>query len=272
MLPKNTPMGRLRLAEVLDSYDGPKLVIARSEIGTAYLGLWVETLEAGDVWLFVPMSEQRRVELLEGEISLRDAYFEAEDGFVFRVVMKGREDRPSFSLIRCGDLDPSDLPPEDDFLEPLARSPMEALPCDAESTARHGGDPLERLYLRPANRNHVLHQDVVASTWQAWFSCRQATIQAKRPKSAGVPAAVGAAVHSFAVDLAVSNPEVNTRMILDWARYVEGVGTGNVRNRMVESGIDSQLCENLLHTIVASSVHLNVTLLWPHDNRPNVGF
>lgn len=271
MLPFNTPMGRLRLAEVLDSYDGPKLIVARSEVGIGYLGLWVENWASGERWLFVPVSETRRSEIRNGLRALRDAYLEAEDGFVYDVSVP-REGQTHFHVVACHEIDTDALPPEDDFLEPQPSFAPSALARSAEPGELPQSRLLERLYVRAARSNQNVGQDVVASTWAAWFSCRKATMSAHGSRFSSVPSAVGAAISSFAVDLSVPNAEVNVRAIADWAQYVQGTGAGTARERLTAFGMDSSACESLLSNIVGFDVIFSVTLLWPNGSSPPCGF
>ena len=266
-------MGRLRLTEVLDSYDGPRLLLARSEIGVEHLGLWIEDVLEGNVWLFVPLSEERRLRLLDGTIPLRDAYLEAEDGFVLRVITPRDGGSARWAHVARGEVDRDDLPPEDDFLDLHPRVLAEALARDVEPAGAVRDRLLERIYNGPTARGRRLGQDVVASTWAAWFSCRNATIRARGPGfSDNVPPAVGAAVHSFAVDLSVPKGEANIRAISDWIAYVRGAGIGDARQRMVTHGIDSQACETLLSNVAGFEVTFRVTLLWPDGSSPALSF
>jgi hypothetical protein len=87
-LPKDSPLGDLRLDEVLDEYDGPKLFTAKNASGAYYRALWVmDEAEAQSSWLYVPISKRKIETLKSGAIPIRSVYQNASDGWVFRLVV-----------------------------------------------------------------------------------------------------------------------------------------------------------------------------------------
>lgn len=262
MLPLNTPLGRLRASEILDAFDGPRLLVARNAVGVAYLGLWVEDVADGDLWLYVAMSEERLEVVRGGHIPLREAFLDAEDEIVFRIVILKDGAKATFDILAARDIDVADLPPEDDYLEQRPSSAVVMLsatsPVSPTSVDRR---LIERIYVDSVMRDHAVGQDIVASMWTAWFTCREASLLAsgRRGKSS-TPAAAGAAIGSFSVDLSVPHREIYIRALIGWANYVDSAGRGPIHERLAKCGIDSVACETLLHNVIRFGLRFAVTL------------
>lgn len=263
MLPVNTPLGRLRISEILDAFDGPRLLVARNAVGVAYLGLWVEDVADGDRWLYVAMSEERLEEIRGGHIPLRDAFLNAEDEIVFGIEFGRNENITRFNTLAAWDIDVADLPPEDDYLEQRPSRAVDLLPSVSPVlSASVRRRLIERLHVDSVAHDRTLGQDVVASTWSAWFACREASIRAHGLRSyTGAPGAAGATVGSFSVDLSVPRGEAYVRAVIGWAEYLRSVGSGQVHDRLARCGIDSVACEALLHNIIRFDLQFTVTLL-----------
>ena len=76
----NFPWNAFVLEQVLDYYDGPRLMLQRSRAGQLYLAWWNDGDEDTDRWLYLPLSEARLHEVLSGGIPALDALNDPEDG------------------------------------------------------------------------------------------------------------------------------------------------------------------------------------------------
>ena len=91
--PTTTALGRLRLVDVWDYYDGPRLFVAQNAAGAFYIALWADEDDTTNTWLYVAVSEDRLERVQTGQISLRAAYLDPEDGKVFEMIVpKGSGD------------------------------------------------------------------------------------------------------------------------------------------------------------------------------------
>lgn len=81
MLPKNTSLGELEIAEVYEYIDGPRLFAARNNIGAMFLVFWCDEEKDATGWLYLPISEARLNSLRRKEITLNDAYREPETAY-----------------------------------------------------------------------------------------------------------------------------------------------------------------------------------------------
>lgn len=112
-LPANTALGRtLRMVEVLDFYDFPRLFICANAAGQHYIAIWHDDVVGGTVWLYAAVNQFKLSPLLAGQCDIRDLFLRADDGQVLRVVT--RVDGATVEAIPCEALDPSGLPPAED--------------------------------------------------------------------------------------------------------------------------------------------------------------
>jgi hypothetical protein len=116
LLPKNTPLGKLHLLDTHIFYDGPKLFTAKNASGQKYLSFWLgQSDDRGDKWLYIPVSTPRHKSILTGDISLREACVNPEDGWVW-IIESGHERAASSEMKLPGQIAESELPAEETFL------------------------------------------------------------------------------------------------------------------------------------------------------------
>jgi hypothetical protein len=118
ILPKDTPLGKLRITKVHIYYDGPKLFTAESKSGQQYLSFWLgEHNRSGEDWLYLPVSPSRLQIVLKKEISLRTACLNPEDGWVWLVTTNSNRDQSSAITMKPpSTLKESQLPAQDAYL------------------------------------------------------------------------------------------------------------------------------------------------------------
>lgn len=75
--------GRLTLYEVYEFYDSPVLVSCQSNTGSLYLAVSVQALRDAEKWLYVSISKERLTQVRTGDIDLRSAFAQPEDGVAF---------------------------------------------------------------------------------------------------------------------------------------------------------------------------------------------
>ncbi len=76
----NFPWNSFVFERVLEYYDGPRLLLQRSQAGQLYLAWWNDADESIDRWIYLPVSEPRLREILSGSVSPLDALSNPEDG------------------------------------------------------------------------------------------------------------------------------------------------------------------------------------------------
>lgn len=118
MLPKNTVLGTLTILEIYEFYNMPVLFACQNRTGHFYLAVWVDETENENIWLYVPLSFQRLMNLRQGALELRDAFVQPEDGFVFKVsVSKHQAEQAQAEPIPVEQLDKSWAPLPGDSLD-----------------------------------------------------------------------------------------------------------------------------------------------------------
>lgn len=65
MLPENTKLGNLEYLEIYDYYDFPIFFSCKNEKDEVYLGIWVDEINSGHVFLFAKIEDTSTLVLLE---------------------------------------------------------------------------------------------------------------------------------------------------------------------------------------------------------------
>lgn len=83
----DTVLGPLRISEVFFEYDGPRLFVAKNRSGNLYLANCVDEDEdeGTETYLYVSVSSERMKLIRSGYLTLREAYSNAEDSFVYEI-------------------------------------------------------------------------------------------------------------------------------------------------------------------------------------------
>lgn len=114
-LPLNTLLGRLKIVEVLDWYDGPRLFIAENASGNRYIAFWADEQDDESLWLYSSVSESRIASLVSGKFDLRSTYTNPEDGVIFLVRLSSQT-QSSVEVLVPDQLEQDLFPPYEDFL------------------------------------------------------------------------------------------------------------------------------------------------------------
>jgi hypothetical protein len=76
----NFPWNDFAFERVLEYYDGPRLILQRSQAGQLYLAWWNDADGSVDRWIYLPLSERRLHDVLSGAMPALDALNNPEDG------------------------------------------------------------------------------------------------------------------------------------------------------------------------------------------------
>ena len=71
--------------QVLEYYDGPRLILKRSGAGQLYLAWWNDEEGPVDRWIYLPVSESRLSNILSGNIRVMDAMRDPEEEYLMVV-------------------------------------------------------------------------------------------------------------------------------------------------------------------------------------------
>jgi hypothetical protein len=147
--------GHLDEVDVLDYFDGPRLVACRNRADQRFLGLYWDENERAIEWLFVAISQRRLGALLAGYLDLHSALGDPEEGRIYRVALSA--DAATITEVDAASINRAALPPVGDHLRP--RQPGFAAEADKESLleslrdeiyeASREGRPVADLVLSP---------------------------------------------------------------------------------------------------------------------------
>lgn len=95
MLPESTVLGELKIIEVYEFYIQPALFACMNRTKQVYLAVWIDDKAEASRWLYVALSPSRFSDVRRGEVSLRQAFAEPEDGVVLDVLVPSDPEQTS---------------------------------------------------------------------------------------------------------------------------------------------------------------------------------
>lgn len=84
-LPKNTILGYLQIEAIFQFYDIPRLFICSNNAGNKFLALSIFDDYDSFKWIYLPLSKDRLSTLINQAITLRQAFLEPEDNYVYLI-------------------------------------------------------------------------------------------------------------------------------------------------------------------------------------------
>lgn len=87
LLPKNTPLGEIRILEVFEYYDIPLLFVCTNTNGQLFIAVSLNDGETIHEWLYTPISDIIALKLRKGLIDFREAFLTPVSGVVFNVLV-----------------------------------------------------------------------------------------------------------------------------------------------------------------------------------------
>ena len=78
----NLPWRELTFDRVLQYYDGPRLLLRRTDYGQLYLAWWSDADESTERWLYLLLTQSRLRDILSGRVPSRNALNTPENGYV----------------------------------------------------------------------------------------------------------------------------------------------------------------------------------------------
>ncbi len=116
MLPINTVLGEIKIIEIYEYLDGPRLFAAKNNIGTMYLVFWFDEEDDATGWLYLPISEEKLSKLRRKTISLNTAFKRPETNYY--LVYTGIPPRKDYAeAVNLNEIDTGFFPPEGYYIE-----------------------------------------------------------------------------------------------------------------------------------------------------------
>ncbi|PLT48054.1 Phage protein [Paenibacillus pasadenensis] len=139
------PIGAVKIINVFEYFDGPKVFACESITGQKYMVNWIDTNSNSDTWFYVPVSGTRYLLILNGKVSLRDCILHSENKLVLEVrTPKGQDNTVEINYRELSSIVEEELPDPDSFLELDQQAPTLPPREDTTMTAtRSGRDVLD---------------------------------------------------------------------------------------------------------------------------------
>src|ERR1044072_3658114 len=149
-----TSLGSLKVLEVYEYYDGPRLFASVNETRSVFLVLWIKFTGTTDEYYVQPMSFHRFRQVRDGEISLRDAFIGAESAGLVVLQVDRKTDEASTRHLNTAQIDQSLLPLQGEALKLKSPLPITELkmqvPSISVTYARNGSSTrANALGMRP---------------------------------------------------------------------------------------------------------------------------
>lgn len=111
--PQDTFLGLLEIDEVYVDYEGPRFFCAVSRSGRRYLALHIDESETSDIYLYLPISDDRFKIVRSGGLSVRTAFVEPEDGRLYTVTADYSSGLNMIDAVSVNELTSDQLPAAD---------------------------------------------------------------------------------------------------------------------------------------------------------------
>lgn len=108
-------LGNLNISEIFFYYDEPQIFTCTNKFSHIYLFLLTDMDERE--WLATPISLSQLALLKKNRISIKEAYINAEEGFVWRIKGNIHDFYAKAIQIQCNNIQDTDLPDDDLFLD-----------------------------------------------------------------------------------------------------------------------------------------------------------
>ncbi|NOT13969.1 MAG: hypothetical protein HOP21_00045 [Methylotenera sp.] len=154
-LPKNSELGKLKLLEVFEFYDFPRIFTCKNSIGTLYFGLSVSETNDELEWLFAPASLERHNSIRSGNIDLRSAFTRVEDDFVYLVNTDKSHDYKTLERINVSRLKNEWLPIEGEKLNLHTHTVINQNETDPATVAHRELRETLNVIINPKNKNRT---------------------------------------------------------------------------------------------------------------------
>jgi hypothetical protein len=250
-LPSNTFLGRLRMVEVWDYYDGPRLFVAQNAASALFVALWADQTDDIDTWLYVPVSEARLELIHAGRISLRDAYLRAEDGQVFECTVKRGIELLQLRPVEAVALNSEWLPPEDDRLA------INGVTVPAPMLAPHAGLSVHWLRIVSTVRTRQVPATAVSDLLGIWCDLFRNLMHRLEIDGDLIP--LGTAEGSFRVALGIADPRV-TEQVLSGISRALSLPSGASVDAIEGIEVDLRTLSLLLAALSEHRVRLEITV------------
>ena len=134
-LPKDTLLGHLRIENIFQFYDIPRLFTCSNRSNTKFLATSILDDYETFNWLYLPISTDRLSTLIKKGMLLKQAFCDPEDGYLYSVE-SDFFGKSKIERILAEQINDEDLPDEDVYLEGECSTPIGFGEIDVERAAK----------------------------------------------------------------------------------------------------------------------------------------
>ncbi|PML73729.1 DUF6575 domain-containing protein [Vibrio sp. 10N.261.52.A1] len=254
-LVQDSRLGTLEFHKIYEEYDGPKLFSAVNALGIYYLVYWIDELEDGDTWLYVPMSYNRLEKLESASRSLRDAFIYPEENSIFRIFTSFDGEEETLTHLTAEELTEEELPPIDYRIECELAPEQEVV----SSITNH------EIHISKPSRRGIMKLDSISKILEGWSSLYDEFVRTINISDRLVP--VDARPGSFIVRLESNHYEKVSPVIDDFFGVL--TSSEDIHTTLLSMKIDVDVVKEFLSLVVDSSYDFKLTPLidgsFPHQ-------
>ncbi len=115
-LPLNSTLGNIRLLDVYDYYDIPRLFSCVNNIGQIYIVINYDEFGDTTKWYYLPTSLVRYNQLKSSSIDIHTAFLESELGLIYDISLNHSNGNSKIDIITVDNIDTSNLPEHGEML------------------------------------------------------------------------------------------------------------------------------------------------------------
>ncbi len=159
ILPSNTYLGKLKITEVYDYYEGPKFFCVKNQFRQIMVVYWVDHKKDNNSygWLYLPITDEKLNELRRGKISVRNAYEDPEQG-LYLVYTQPKTSKNEVEYYEKDQINKKFLPPKNLFITPE----------DIDVVDDREANWVYELYIKKSNSDELLTTRTVTSVLNAF--------------------------------------------------------------------------------------------------------
>ncbi|EOX3952405.1 DUF6575 domain-containing protein [Vibrio alginolyticus] len=240
-------LGTIEINKVYEEYDGPKLFSVVNALGLYFLVYWIDELEDGDVWLYLPMSAKRLESLETGSRLLRDAFLYPEENSIFKIFTSFDGDNHKIEILAAEDIPEEDLPPCDFRIEDVESEEVEKPTLSVN----------HEIHISRPSRRGTIQLNSISKVLDGWSSLYGEFVRTINLKDRLIP--VDARPGSFTLRLESNHFEQVAPVIDDFFDVM--ASSDDIHLTFIEKGIDVEVVKGFLSLIVDSSYDFKVTPL-----------
>lgn len=248
IFPSNSPLGKLKIIEIYDYYEGPKFFCAQNQFRQLMIVYWVDYKNNEDAygWLYLSITDEKLNKLRRGQISVREAYQNPEQGLYLVYTFPNPSDDDTKYINK--DEIPNDLlPPHDLFIAP------EEIDVIDEREANW----IYELYIKRSNSHDLPSTIAVTSVLNAFREIIEhlmKTSTREQPTISPLSALPG----SFNLKLVSSNNKKAVNALSQFEKIITSQDK-DILNLLKELKLDPYILKTLYEVILNNNIDIVIT-------------